>query len=116
MKHYLKIVIICLIILVLLTFVSLAENEKNDTSSLSGSSATDIVDKESFEEVDTIIGELETLLDPDNNELEEAASKTLEKYSNHWLVKLLKRIIDAITRFINAILKLATEGAKVGVD
>ena len=68
------------------------------------------------EEVNEITDKLETVLDPENNELEEKANEVLEKHSDNWFVKIFKTIIDAISHFISAVLELASEAAKIGVD
>lgn len=59
---------------------------------------------------------LETILEPDSNELEENVSKTMEKYSNNGIVRFFQKLIDAISSFIESIFKLASEAAKIGVD
>ena len=106
---------ICLILTMLFTYTVFAENKVENNSSVDDGVDAEI-NIEQSEDADEIVDKLETLLDPDNNELEEEVSKTLEKYSEHWLVKFFKKIIDAISRFLEAVLKLASEAAKIGVD
>ncbi len=74
------------------------------------------VDIEQSKEVNELTEKLETLLDPENNELEEQATETLEKHADNWFVKLFKSIIDAISSFLDAVLEMASEAAKIGVD
>ena len=97
----------------------MAENEDENNSSADTQSEAEVeinIEDEIEDEVDQIVNALETILDPENDELEKKAAETLEKHSDNWLVKLFKSIIDAISRFINAVLELASKAAKIGVD
>ena len=114
MKCICKKISICLIFIMLFTYTAFADNKFENNSSAGSANAEDNI--EQSEDSDAIVDKLETLLDPEDNELEEEVSKTLEKYSEHWLVKFFKKIIDAISRFLEAVLKLASEAAKIGVE
>lgn len=115
MKTVRKIIGILLVIFVLFSCNAMAENElENDPSAAVESGAE--VEIDIGEGMDEIVGNLETILDPENNELEEKVTETLDKYSDNWFVKLFKQIIDAISSFLNAVLDLASEAARIGVD
>lgn len=88
-----------------------ADNKVENNDSVQTEDVTEVNIDENI-----ITDKLETVLDPDNNELEEEARKTLEKHSSNWIVRFFQKIIDAISKFIDAVLKLASEAAKIGVD
>ena len=115
MKLYVKIVNITLILVLTFGLTAIAENKVENNSSVEMKVETE-VDIEQSEEVNEIADKLETLLDPENNELEEKAAETLEKHADNWFVKVFKSIIDAIGHFLNAVLEMASEAAKIGVD
>ena len=100
-------------------FESNASAETNTETNTETNAADEAVideNTEGSEDIESIADKLVTVLDPENNELEETTGRILEKYSNNWLVKMFKTIIDTIRNFIDAILTLASEAAKIGVD
>ncbi len=115
MKIYKRIVCITLTLVLMFGITAMAENKVENNPSAEKKVEAE-VDIEQSEEVNVITEKLETLLDPENNELEEQATKTLEKHSDNWFVKLFKGIIDAISSFLDAVLEMASEAAKIGVD
>lgn len=92
-----------------------------NTAFAEGSVQSDIsivssVQVDAEDDLEQITGKLETILEPDNNELERGINGILKKYSDNWLVKIINKIISIISSFLDAIFKLATEAARVGVD
>lgn len=115
----------CILIVFLMLLCSnvVTANEFESNASAETNTETNAADEavidentEGSEDIESIADKLVTVLDPENNELEETTSRILEKYSNNWLVKMFKTIIDTIRNFIDAILTLASEAAKIGVD
>lgn len=103
------------VFIIMLTYSAYADNqiERNPPVETGVSAEVEI---EEADTVNKIVGQLETFLDPENDELEKEVTETLEQYSENWLVKIFKRIIDALNGFLDELFKLATEAAKVGVD
>jgi len=111
MKCKRKTALICVVMLCMFSFNVQANNKVENNNSVKTENSTEVnIDEEN------ITDKLETILDPDNDELEKEAKKTLDKYSSNWLVRFFQKIIDAISKFIDAVLKLASEAAKIGVD
>lgn len=111
-----KITIICFILFgILFSIYGVYANDEVE-------SYTEDTKKESVENIDEnklideITDGLETILDSDNNELEENISNTMDEYSSNRIVRFFQKLIDAISSFIESILKMASEAAKVGVD
>ncbi len=115
MNKICKVISIVLFLVALFTHTAFADNniENNSSAKTEINAEVDIKDTDS----DNIIADkLETILDPENDELEKEASKTLEKHADDCIVKFFKTIIDAISRFLDALFELASEAAKIGVD
>lgn len=110
-----RIISITLILILTFGLIAIAENKVENNSSVEMQVETE-VNIEQSEEVNEIADKLEILLDTENNELEEKATGILEKYKDNWFVKLFKSIMDAIGHFLNAVLEMASEAAKIGVD
>lgn len=115
MRKVCKSVSAFLIFVMMCTYTSFAANEVENNPSAEANAET-AVDIEAQNEVDKIVGKLETVLDPENHELEQDLNNVIEKHSDNWLVKLFKTIIDAISGFLDAIFELATEATKIEVD
>ena len=115
MRKICKIVSIILVLISLFTYTAFADNkvENNPTAEVEVNAEVDI---EESDAANKIVDKLETVLDPENDELEKEVTETLEKHADNWFVKFFKAIIDAISSFLDAILKLASEAAKIGVD
>ncbi len=115
MSRISKIVSVFLVIVTLFTHTAFADNkvENNPSAETEVNAAVDIKESDA---VNKIVDKLETILDPENDELEKEVTETLEKHSDNWFVKFFKTIIDAISSFLDAIFKLASEAAKIGVD
>lgn len=120
-KQYTACILIVFLMLLCSNVVTANEFESNasaETNTETNAADEAVIDEntEGSEDIESIADKLVTVLDPENNELEETTSRILEKYSNNWLVKMFKTIIDTIRNFIDAILTLASEAAKIGVD
>lgn len=110
-----KIICLVLVFVTMFTYSAFADNKVEDNPSAdTGVSAE--VDINKSDAANKIVDKLETILDPENDELEKEVTETLEKHSDNWLVKFFKTIIDAISSFLDALFKLASEAAKIGVD
>ena len=110
-----KIISIVLVIATLCTYTAFADNKIENNPSAETEATAEVDIKES-DDANKIVDKLETILDPENDELEKEVSDTLEKHSDNWFVKFFKTIIDAISSFLDAIFKLASEAAKIGVE
>jgi len=110
-----KIISIVLVIATLFTYTAFADNKIENNPSAETEATAEVDIKES-DDANKIVDKLETILDPENDELEKEVTETLEKHSDNWFVKFFKKIIDAISSFLDAIFKLASEAAKIGVD
>lgn len=110
-----KIISIVLVFVTLFTYTAFADNkvENNPSAETEVNAEVDIKEPDA---ANKIVDKLETILDPENDELEKEVTETLEKHSDNWFVKFFKAIIDAISSFLDAIFKLASEAAKIGVD
>ncbi len=64
---------------------------------------------------DDVFGDIDTILDPDNHELEVKVSKILENHLFHPIVRFFKNLIERITRLINRIFEFATRVAVIEV-
>lgn len=115
MSRISKILSVMLVIILLFTNTAFADNKVENNPSAEKESSAEVEINQS-ETADKIVDKLETLLDPENDELEKEVTETLEKHSDNWLVKFFKTIIDAIRSFLDALFKLASEAAKIGVD
>lgn len=115
MNRISKIVSVILVVILLFTNTAFADNkvENNPSAEIEANAEVEINQSKT---ADKIVDKLETLLDPENDELEKEVTETLEKHSDNWLVKFFKTIIDAISGFIDALFKIASEAAKIGVD
>ncbi len=114
MNKVMRLISLILILTTLSIYPVYADNKLENDSSEGEKQQTEVNIDES--NVTKVIDKLETLLDPENNELEHEVNKTLEKHSDNWFVKFFKTIIDAISSFLDAIFKLASEAAKIEVD
>lgn len=115
MSRISKIVSIFLVIVTLLTHTAFADNKVENNPSAETEVNAEVDIKES-DAANKIVDKLETILDPENDELEKEVTETLDKHSDNWFVKFFKTIIDAISSFLDALFKLASEAAKIGVD
>ncbi len=115
MSRISKIVSVFLVIVILFTYTAYADNKVENNPSAKTEMNAEVDIKES-DAANKIVDKLEAILDPENDELEKEVTETLEKHSDNWFVRFFKTIIDAISSFLDAILKLASEAAKIGVD
>lgn len=115
MNRISKIFSLILVVILLFTNTAFADDKVENNPSAEVESSAEVEINKS-ETADKIVDKLETLLDPENDELEKEVTETLEKHSDNWLVKFFKTIIDAISSFLDALFKLASEAAKIGVD
>ncbi len=116
MKRIYKLFCLMFIITVIsINTVVFAENETENNLSVEVKTETEDNIEES-EMVDKLVDNMESILDPDNNELQETIEKTLEKHSKSKIVKFFKIIIEAVKKLLDSILKLASEAAKIGVE
>lgn len=115
MSRISKIVSVFLVIVTLFTCTAYADNKVENNPSAKTETNAEVDIKES-DAANKIVDKLETILDPENDELENEVTETLEKHSDNWFVRFFKTIIDAISSFLDAIFKLASEAAKIGVD
>ena len=112
-----KIISTVLVFVTLFTYTAFADNKVENNPSVQSSAEVDINKSDYSFEPDVDIKVLYTGLRPgDNNDLEKEVSDTLEKHSDNWFVKFFKTIIDAISSFLDALFKLASEAAKIGVE
>lgn len=100
--------------ILLLTNNVYAENEIEINTEYTKNESVEYIDKNEL--MNEITERLEAIANSDNNELKENTSEIMEKYSSNWIVRLFQKLIDAISSFIESILKMASEAAKVGVD
>lgn len=113
MSRIYKIISIVLILVITFTYTAFADNKTENNPITPASVEVDIKDSDVASE---IIDKLETILDPDNNELEKEVTEILVKHSENRLVRFFRTIIDAIRGFLDSVFKLASEAAKIGVD
>lgn len=109
-----KVFVVLIIIITVTSTVFAVDKVENNFSA--ETEATAEVNIEDSNAANAIMNKMETILDPNNRELEQEVSETLEKHSDHWLVRFFKTIIDAIVGFIKAVFELATQAARIGVD
>lgn len=64
-------------------------------------------------EVDDLVKSFESILDPNNNELEQKMNATLEKHKDNPIVKFFNKIASWLTSFLDALFNLATEATEV---
>ena len=110
-----KIICLVLVFVTMFTHSAFADNKVEDNPSADTEVSAE-VDINKSDAANKIVNKLKTILDPENDELEKEVTETLEKHSDNWLVKFFKTIIDAISNFLDALFKLASEAAKIGVD
>ncbi len=118
MKNGFKRIVSAALVMALLNVNAAAteEIENNSSAATQTEAEVEIEMEKSGDIVDVITGNLTSLLDPENNEMEERMSQILEENKDNWFVKLFKRIIDAISSFLNAVLELASQATKIEVD
>ncbi|MBO4898413.1 MAG: hypothetical protein J5590_08970 [Clostridia bacterium] len=119
MKKFYKrigvIFIISLVLILVCTFTVFCENDTDNNLSADTGVEAEINIEDSDEALE-IADKLDTLLDPNNNELQEEIDRTLDKYADNPIVEFFKKLIEAIARFIEKVLALATDAAKIEVE
>lgn len=97
---------VAIYLIVCIGFIAYAETETDIQTKIENNAEITVQTEET---VENILDEFEH----NSDELQEKADAVIEKNSDNFIVKLFKNIMEAISKFLDAIFKIAIEATKI---
>ena len=111
-RHTYAVLIIALVCMCSFPVYAVEENEVENNPSEEVTDSTEVlIDEEDADFWDPVF---ESVLDPDNHELERNTKEVLDKYSQNPIIRFFQKLFDALSRFLDKLFDLASEAAKIG--
>lgn len=101
-----KIVSVILMLIICINMTVMVNAENSDENKIENNTE---ITTQAEKTVENILDEFNN----DSDELQQKVDNVIEKNSNNLIIKLFKSIINAITKFLDAIFEIALEATKI---